>query len=72
MSDAKAILTTLFEIKIVEKNVCGLFIKLKAYFAAIFFLRASNSILSLLDTINASSADEKNPLNTSRKINPKN
>ena len=64
-------LITLFEIKIVEKNVWGLFIKNWAYFAARVFFLALNSIFNLFETTKASSEDEKNPLAKRSAISPK-
>ncbi len=48
LSEAKAMLTKLFAIRMVEKKDWGLFVKYKAFFAAILFFLALISILILL------------------------
>jgi hypothetical protein len=71
LREANAMLVRLLEIKIVEKNNSGFFIKYFAVRAEGFFCLARISILILLPTINAISAAAKNAVNirnTNRKI----
>ena len=70
INDAKAILIILLEIRIVEKNVCGLLIKYCAYLAAKLFFRARNSTFNLFETMYANSDEEKKPLNNNNPVNP--
>lgn len=58
--EANAILITLLEINIVEKNICGSFTKYNASLAASLFLRALISNFNLFATIKAISDPEKN------------